>query len=290
MSDFTKIPGLKELPEDGRDFALGGVFGFIDLAEVPDTDFIVCEPLTMKNQGDSDQCSAFTVTEVSEDQEGIELMPAYQFYSTKRITGNKDEWGADLRSACKSATKYGSLPVKHLPDMQNQSRAFILEESNWPATADQVAQMYRKETYFSITGKYDLFDNIRCALWQNRNSKSTIVTGAIWKSIWIDAKNGIIPEGDGAGFGHAFKIFGQKVINGELYLVAQLSNGTETGDKGLYYFNRAIANKEIGRFGLFMFKDISKEDAEYYLKQPFTINTPFLKVIFNLIINFLKKI
>lgn len=289
MEKFTTKEGLKELPVDDRDFALGGVFGEIDINEVPNTDFYVHKPLRIKNQGDTDQCSAFAVTSVSEDQEAIELMPAYQFYSTKRLTGNKEEWGADLRNACKSAVKYGSLPKDFLPEMNSKSRTYILENNNWPRNADGIARIYKKETYFAVTGKYDTFDNIRAALWQHRENYCSIVTGAFWRSAWIDAKNGIIPNVESDGFGHAFKIFGQKVIDGTIYLVAQLSNGTECGDGGLYYFSREITNKELSKYGLFMFKDISRADAEYYLTQPFTVNTPWYKAIFAILSSIFNK-
>lgn len=289
MSNFTTKQGLKELPIDNRDFPLGGVFGFIDISEVPKDDFIVTTPFAIKNQGDSDLCSAFAVTAVSEDQEGIELLPEYQFFSTKRITGEKEEWGADLRSACKSAVKYGSVPVSKYGDMKGMPRGYILDERNWPSDIDTFAQLHKKETYFAVTGQYDAFDNIRCALWQHRDNKSSIVTGAVWKNGWLDQSyNGVIPDIAGDGFGHAFKIFGQKIINGEPHLIAQLSNGNEIGDRGYFYFNRTITNRELTKYGLFMFKDISREDAEYYLAQPFHINTPWFVVLWKFITSHVK--
>lgn len=283
MNTFTITnEGLKELPADGRDFPLGGVFGDINIDEVPKDDFIVAQPRVIKDQGDSDLCSAYAVTSVSEDQEDFTLLPEYQFYSTKRITGNLEEWGADLRSACKSAVRYGSI-LSGMSDMGGKPRSFILDAANWPKNIDERAGNCKKSTFFSVTGKYDLFDNIRGALWCHRTEKCTIVTGACWKQAWITAENGIIPDVTGDGFGHAFKIFGQKRIGDELYLMAQLSNGTQVGDGGIFYFSRAIANKELGKYGLFMFKDITKEEAEYYLNKPYTLGAPWYKKIWALI-------
>ena len=275
--------GLRELPDDNRDFPLGAVFGTIDIKDVPTTDFIVAQPLCIKDQGDTDFCSAYAVTSVSEDQEKVCLLAEYQFYSTKRITGDPESWGADLRSACKSAVKYGSLAEVSAPQMKGQSRSFILDSGNWPEKADWMAETHKKETYFAVKGPYDLFDNVRAALWQHREDKSTIVTGACWKYAWISAKNGIIPNVTGDGFGHAFKLFGQKVIDGEMYLVAQLSNGETIGDKGLYYFNREVANRELAKYGLYMFKDIPREEAELYVDQPYTIHDSFFKKLLALI-------
>lgn len=283
--------GLKPKTEDGRDFPLGGVYGHIDIKDVPNTDFIVVRPFAIKDQGDSDLCSSFAVTSVSEDQEGVELSPEYQFFCTKRITGEPEEWGADLRSACKSAVKYGSVAANDFPEMKGRPRDYILDSKNWRYGADMMARRYKKETYFEVTGnrQYDLFDKIRCALWQHKEDRSTIVTGACWRTAWITAPNAIIKPDDGDGFGHAFKIFGQKVINGELYLVAQLSNGVEVGDQGLYYFSREVANKELGEYGLYMFKDMPREEAEDYLSKPYIVSTPWYQRIFLLITNLFKK-
>jgi hypothetical protein len=246
---------------------LGAIFPQGKIENVPLTDFIVAIPKGIKNQGNSDLCSGYAVTAVSVDQEGVELLPEYQFYKTKKISGDMEGWGADLRDACKSVVKYGSLPAQGYEKIKGLSRSRVVSDETWEDAMDGIANLYKKETYFSITGKYDTFDNIRLALWENIDRKSSIVTVAKWRTEWLYAEGGIIPESYGNnGFGHAFKIFGQKNINGQLYLVAQLSQGEEYGDKGIFYLSRSVVNREIGKYGLYMFKDISREDAEFFLK------------------------
>lgn len=281
--------GLRELPDDIRDFPLGAVYGTVDIKDVPLDDFIVSTPLVIKDQGDTDFCSAYAVTEVSEDQEGVELSPEYQFYSTKRITGDPEAWGADLRSACKSAAKYGSVPMKVCLSMKGMPREVILDQTKWDKSLDMMAEIYKKESFFSVDGPYDTFDNIRAALFSHRNDKCSIVTGACWKNAWITAENGIIPDVEGNGFGHAFKLFGQKNINGELYIVAQLSNSATVGDGGLYYFNRTVTNKELSKYGLFMFKDISPEEAKKYIDQPYTVRDSWIVKLIAIITSFFHK-
>lgn len=154
-------------------------------------------------------------------------------------------------------------------NQQRKTRDFIADWRNWDNldSLDKLAAIHKKETFFAVSGKYDTFDNIRVALWQHRQKKSTIVTGTLFRNEWFSSKSGIIPMGYGSdGVPHAFKIFGQKVIDGKLYLVAQLSQGVEYGDNGLFYFPREVVNKEIGKYGIFMFKDISREEAEKILK------------------------
>jgi len=276
---------LQPLPKDPRDFPLGAVFPQINLHEVPAEDFVVATPLLIKDQGETDFCSAYALTSVSEDQEGEELLPEYQFYRTKQIAGNPDEWGANLRDACKSATKYGSLPLNGFLICKGLTRSKLLIPEQWPAHADDVAIVHKKETYFEVEGRYDTFDNIRTALWQHHADKCSVLTGCLWRTEWLDASDGIIGENYGDnGFGHAFKIFGQKTIKGKMYLMAQLSQGDAVGDGGIFYLSREIVNKEIGDFGIYMFKDISKEDAQYYLENKITEKSNFfdwLKTLFN---------
>lgn len=286
-NQFTNTQGLRELPQDDRDFALGGVFGNIDINSVPVSGFVVIDPLFIKDQGDTDYCSAYAVTSVSEDQEFTELLPEYQFFRTKQIAGNPEDWGADLRSACKSAVKFGSLPI--VMNKKGLTRDQVLDKDNWEEYYLFEAMKYRKGSYFSVNGPYDTFDNMRLALWQHRNDKCTIVTGAKWRYQWINAPGGVIQKDDfEGGFGHAFKIFGQKIINDELHLMAQLSNGVNVGDNGIFYFSREVVNRELGKYGAFMFKDMAREEAEYYLSNDFIVSTPWYSKLWSIISNFLK--
>jgi hypothetical protein len=279
---------LHILKKDPRDFKLGAVFKQIKLESVPNTDFRTNDTFYVKDQGEDDLCSAYAVTAVSEDQEGEELLPEYQFLKTKLLSGDIEEWGADLRDACKSAVKFGSLPVRGFIQFRKIARNLIFIIENWPSSADEVAKIHKKSTFFSVLdGKYDTFDNIRCALWQHRDNKNSIVTGILWRPEWIDAPNGVIPkENRDVGFGHAMKIFGQKNIDGELYLEAQLSQGAYVGNGGLFYFPREVVNKEIGKYGAFMFNDISREEAEFYMQNKMPLENNFIKLVWS----FIKKI
>ncbi len=289
---MTKIPlknSLHPLPKDPRDFALGAVFGQMKIEEIPQVAFFVSEPLVIKDQGETDECSAYALTAVSEDQEGMELMPEYQFFKTKQLDGEPEEWGADLRIACKSAVKFGSLPLSGFELNKGLTRSQLLKPEQWPSHADDVAKLHKKETFFTVTGRYDMFDNIRVALYQNRDEKCSVITGAKFRTEWLDAPNGVISEQYGdEGFGHAFKIYGQKVIGGKMYLVAQLSQGAMVGDGGKFYLPRAVVNKEIGPYGVFMFKDMPREEAEFYIQNKVVVSTSVWKTLWSIISNFFK--
>lgn len=252
------IGGLSKLPHDPRDIAVGAVFRLPKLSEIPDV-FEVAPPLVIKDQGGTDYCSAFAGTAVSEDQEQIELCPFYQFHKTKLIEGN-DAWGADLRSSAKSFTKFGSLAKGMSPYTIDDSREDIIKGTKLTLEHDKEARKHRKASFLKVEGPYDFFDNIRATLWKFRGDRRSVVIGLTWCYEWMDAPYGIINTVGTPAFGHAFKVYGADTFNGKLYLKAQLSNGTEIGDKGIFYISREIIN--TGKdYGAFMFADMPPEDA-----------------------------
>lgn len=265
MTDLDKTQknyGLRELPDDDRDFRLGKILGLVPIDNVPLEDFMVAWPLAIKDQGYTDFCTAFATAAVSEDQEEILLDPFFSFAKTKKIEGNYKTWGATLRDACKALVKYGSLPAGSTPfDITKVSRDFMADWKNWTERQDAHAIKHKKQSYFKVTGPNDIFDNIRAALWQGKDPKQSIVAGCIWRPSWTD-KSGIIPkEDESGGFGHAFCIRGQKMIDGEPYLVVQNSYGIDWGKSGYNFFPREVVNRDF-RFGIFQFYDMDPKDAK----------------------------
>lgn len=267
--------------EDERDFQLGALYKLPALEEIPD-EFTVSELLRVKDQGQSDFCTAFASTYASEIQEGIELSPEWQFAKIKELSGDPEKWGADIRTALKSFIKFGSLPASEVPEElkysdEKNNRDIIADIKNWPALEDKAIE-FKKNSFFKITGPYDLFDNIRASLWQSKKefekSKNPsllklVITGVIWKYSWTVADKGIIPEQEfSGGFGHAFVFIGTKFIDGKIYLETKLSNGKDIGIEGSFYFSREIVNKEL-KWGAYTLKDIEPEVAKYLIKNNF---------------------
>src|SRR3990167_2434244 len=228
--------GLQPLPKDNRDFSLAGIFSQINPKEIPNTNWLVAEPLKIYDQKDTDFCTGNGIAGVTSLQEGMAASPEYQIKAIKEVRGEYKEWGADTRSACKSAVKFGSIPYDQSPfKMGEHSRDEIANWNNWPESYDDIAKQYRKRSYFRVdTGRFDVFDNIRTALWANKDLKCGVFTGAIWRPSWQNASGGIIPvRKETGGFGHAFYLIGQKIINNESQLIAVNSYGENVGDKGL---------------------------------------------------------
>lgn len=249
------VHGLRETPEDSRDFSVSGVFGSPDLSELPESYCLT--PLRIQDQQSTDICSACAITAVREQTEGVALSPEYQFARTRKIMGEFESWGADLRSACKAAVK-GSLVQEHSPfKVGRDDRNQFADWNNWSTLLDVEALEHRARTYWKVSATYD---DIRLALWRHREDKAAIVTGCKWRMAWLTA-DGVIPtDYDDNGFGHAIAVIGWKPG----YLILQLSNGTSIGDQGLFYMPQEIVEKELGKYGCFMFKDMTHSEAKWY--------------------------
>lgn len=256
-------PALLELPDDPRDITFGAVFTLPKLSELPKA-FKVGRP-TIKDQYVTWLCTAFGVSSASEYQEGVMLSPEYQAQKISLLSGqNIAGQGADLRMACKSAQKYGSLPIQHVPEdlrLTQTNESIVADPAKWPAQLDLLALPFKKDSYLAVSGPYDMFDNMRATMYAERAEKKAIVTGALWRGSWTGMPGGVINYvGENTGTPHCFIIFGW---DGE-YLLAHLSGGQGVGDGGVFMLHRNVVNSEC-TYGAFTFEDISPEQARHLI-------------------------
>lgn len=272
MSDFKG--GLTPTPVDERDFQLGAITRLPDLSELPD-EFII-KPLRIKNQGNTDFCSAYMTCAMSEAQEGITLEPSYSFAVSKEISGDKESWGQNLRDACKSHLK-GALPEDQSPySVKTKDDSFLRDINNWNVP-ESVVYPHRKKSYFKVTGPYDEFDNARASLFK---FKSPIGTGVTWG--WPVTQH--ILNTVKKGFGHAVTIIGFK----DDMLILQNSYGTQAGDNGLFYVTRDVYNYYADRFGQYMFLDIDKGDAKYNIENGIKLEDNWLVGLIKVLLSWIR--
>lgn len=307
---------LLPLPNDDRDLSRHKIFGSLPLAQITNEDFLVAPPVEIMNQDinyNSDFCAAYALAGCAEAQDGIPFVPEYTFAKAKQIIIENlkrastdqekqqiiDIFGLNLRDICDAAVKYGFLEREHDPFECNTTkrpeRNFIADYRNWPAELDSLAWEHAKNTYLSVDGPYDTFDNFRACLVANRDNRETIITGAMWRESWSKAFGGLISDDiyniSENGSGHAFEFIGQANTEKGLCLVAQLSDGENFGENGLFYFTRSVVNREF-TFGAFHFSNISKEKARIHNDFNFTVDAgmwqKFWKVALYLITYFKK--
>jgi hypothetical protein len=292
LKEFKIFGGLTEYVEDNNDFKLGAIVTLPKLETIPD-DFTVWNPPYIKDQKETDFCTAFAGTYASAAQEGVDLSPEFQFAATKKISGDISEWGADMRDMLKSLCEIGSIESQMVPnelkiDSEGSDRDTIANIANWPESFKQKAIEHKKRSYFKVTGPYDLFDNMRATMFAFSKENRLVITGAKWKHAWTVANGAIIPkEITDGGFGHAFVFNGTKKIDGEIYLKAILSNGSDFGDGGFYYFPREVVNRDF-RWGGYTLIDISKEDAHILIDRKMKLNLLWLAKVLQKLINLFK--
>lgn len=268
---------------DPRTFSHTKVFGAVPISQIPN-DFVVAEPLKIKDQKDTDMCSAFASSSVSEDQEGVELSPEFIFYKTKLIMGDWKSWGASLEDCCKAHTRFGALEQTETPfTLQEKELDFIANPKNWTdISLNAKAKKHKKQAYFEADGYNDSFDAIRATMWQNRTGKRTILAGCYFQPEWTNAPQGRVSEVPqdtriDKSLPHAVKIYGSKEIDGVVYLMLQNSWGNDMGDNGTWYIPRGEVNRCF--LYAYTFKDYDPNEV----KVDWTLWQKLYDVLMNLI-------
>lgn len=279
MNDIEIKGGLKLTPADDRDFAVGQLYNLPKLEDLPD-EYLVGSP-TVMDQKQTDFCAMAATGTVSELQEGMPLGFEWLFAVAKMIDGDVDSFGINLRTACKTHTKYGAIERADSPyTAKDKDADFLRRIENWPEKLFAKALKHRKKSFVDMaTGPYDAFDNLRASLWLFRKEKRGAVTGVLWS--WPSSQK-IMDTFSNNGSGHALAILGWKKIDGKQYLVIQNSYGRVAGDNGRHYFSREVINHFVTSYRAFGFIDIEPQDVkDFYLDNGTKVNE-------NWVIQFLK--
>ena len=250
-------------PPSRKKFSFGAIFGYPDPSEFPNE--FITERLKPYDQKDSYFCVAATIAMARAYQEKIRLSFEWFFSRIRLIDDNLGKWGSLPKDGAKAAKEYGFIEEKDAPfTLENKSQEYLEDPSHWPVELRELGLAHLTQTHFYVEprGNLDLFDAIRGAIWKFRDEDRKICVGAMWKRSWSGVNKGIIPKMtfDKGVFGHYFLIVGWKQIEGESYLIAQLSNGENDGDKGFFYFPRSVVNKEFV-YDNIMFKDMPLEET-----------------------------
>lgn len=297
MDTQLKNRGLLPLPVDDRDLSTSKVFGSIAKAALTTEDFLIVPPLEIMNQDinyDSDMCAGYALAALSEAQDGVTEVPEYTFAKAKQILVKKlgdnpspqaissiiNTFGLNLRDIMNAGVTYGFLERDHDPfkcdTTDRPERSYIGDYRNWPEDLDSLAWEHAKNSYLAVDGPYDRFDNYRACLLANRDNRQGIITGANWRASWSNSPGGVVDtstyNSNEPGSGHAFAVIGQATTEKGLCLVAQMSDGPQFGDHGLFYFTRAVVNTEFN-FGEFHFSNIPRATAQIHTDFNFTVNS-----------------
>jgi len=253
------IGGLKKLPEDKRDYALGAIFSLPKLEELPD-EFEI-KPYDILDQGGSDFCSAATRAgqkAITEDK-----MPFYPalFAISKEISGDPDEWGQDMRNAFKASIKSAPLtetaPETLKKALRSNDWVYLRDIAHYPPEYIESGKKYADGSFFKVVSPfYDEFDTAKAALWKWRDEKRTIAIGVVFA--WSLQTEKLEGTEDG-GFGHMMYVNGWNKDG----LIVVNSYGRDAGVDGKHIISRETINHFAKRYGMMMGVDMPKEKAKY---------------------------
>src|SRR3990167_3603000 len=261
---------LLRTPADNRDFGLMDLFKQPDIREVGQGDWGFWQPLEIKDQKGSQECTGHGVAAAIEAHEGVLINPSAQYAIIKKLTNDPTDTGADLRTAMKSGLQYGAVKKEDCAlGLDNHDGNFLADLNNYPVKILEKATPQKQKSFFNATrGRYDRFDNFRTWLWYFRDQKPIIVTGVGWRENWTYAEGGIIPEepGDVSG-GHCVAILSeQRIINGEPYLKIQNSYGRMIGDNGCFWVNRKVLQRDF-IYGGYIYQDLDPIEVKQIINQ-----------------------
>jgi len=249
----NKQGGLVPIEKDERDFELGQIISLPDLSELPET--FELKGARIRHQGTTDFCSAYTTTGMSELQEGMELNPNYSFALSKKVSGNPEAWGQNMRDAMKAHVKYGALEQTDYEGGMTEDDMRYIEK--YPSRYYNLALKHQKKSYFKVTGpvEYDAYDNIMAAIWHFKAQKQGVAIGCVFS--W-SLQDYILTGKQDNGFGHMMWVSGW--ANDGLIIVN--SYGINAGKDGKHRMTRETINHFADRYGIYMMVDIPPVKAK----------------------------
>lgn len=249
-------PGSKPWRWDPRErnFSHDKYFGAPDLSQLP-KDGLHRPRRIVENQQSTLRCGPYAASVGNGYVRNTRFHPDWQTVKVSAKQGREvDGYGSEPRACMNSLRDEGSLPFDassfHLATHGVTQTAF---EPYYPVDAREQAQNNRITAYLGVDHPFDVFDDIRWALWKAYHPSTG--TGAVvhafgrWFQEWNDPPDGIVGEYITFAGWHAYLFIDWCLIDGQEYLVAQNSYGPEAGERGFLYFPRGVVNYEFAQWG-----------------------------------------
>jgi hypothetical protein len=204
------------------------------------------------DQQDTEFCTAFGEAVSQGYEQGVPMSGEWQTAKESEFVGYPILAGADPVPSMMATSINGSLPRAFAPySLQGRTPEYIANWQNWSVALDKLARDYMPGVPFYVDGPYDVFDNVRNALWKSykANEKGVVKAFGFWYDSWnkqamTPAAKGVVElPTDEPISRHRYNFIDWTTSNGKLYLVAALTQGTTYGDKGFLYMDRGTVNK-----------------------------------------------
>lgn len=203
------------------------------------------------DQEDTEYCTAYGEATSQGYEQSVEMSGEYQTAIEGEFIGAPITAGADPVPSMMATTINGSLPQALSPfTLDGKGPDFIADWTNWPSTLAKIASKYLPGVPYYVDGNFDIFDNVRNALWQAKlaGEKGVVKAFGFWYDSWNtqafdpNLKGILSIPTDKPISRHRYNFIDWKTISGQLYLVAALTQGADFGDGGILYMDRPTIN------------------------------------------------
>lgn len=229
------------------------------------------KPLSIKDQGQSNYCTGYTIAEVIENQTGVLMSEAYVVALEGMLAGSPIFAGVDPMTALQTGRKLGALAKASAPlSFEKDGWQIPAEYQSWPRELLELAYMYHRPSFYSITAggpdDFDIYESIRLALWDARDDKAPIVAFGYWYPQWQQiGSNGVLPTPTTPPWTrHAYTMLDWT----EKGIIVLSHQGEKYGDGGICYLPQEAAN--------YVFKDFIQNGLGMYIYR--SKNPPFAQV------------
>lgn len=258
MSPGVRKQGLRRVPFDPRYYSHRHTFGSV-VGTLPPT--LGRVPVSIKDQGTTNYCTAFATSSAAEYHEKMLLSPEYSTAKEGEYQGSPIYGGTSPTVALETGRRYGFLPFEQSP-LRFDKDGWITPArwQNYPPHLDGQAITHRQDSYYKVGASYDAIKN---ALFQAKDENSVVIMFGKWFQEFNEVDNtGIVKKPTSQYVTlHAYIFYDWMMCaDGKERLKAQLSQGQNFGDRGTLYFDRdcitaTFGNSIFSGTGAFIFRD-----------------------------------
>lgn len=255
-----------------KDYSHEKTFGAAPFVSLP-RELLNLTPIL--NQGSLPHCTAYASVAMRRAMTGKEYDPEAQWRLELQHEGVPDAPGFELDVPARVGRDMGFVPV------------------------GQTEPTDKVGGYFWVNQRMpgmDWFDTIRRTQFQLYQRYGKIIPfqiGINWYADWDNTPNGIIPDSQIQLLGGHDTLLGgfqtYNIDNVE-YVVNQGSWGEGFGDQGLFRFNRAQTNKNIGGFGIFYWLEIADMPPDVVRLGIIAQIFQNIKAIYQILVNYKKTL
>lgn len=253
-------------------------FGSIALPTLPPT--LGRKRFPLPNQFGSEFCTAFGESVSSMFKYMRSFSAEWQTAMEGRYYGSPITNGADAAGSMDAAILNGSAPREDVSIIYSGLNDIQVADWNNYPNLQQKASIFPPGIPYKVDGPYDVFDNIRSALYTSPDCSVVKVFGNWYESFNIQAADrtfkGIVSKPNDPPVSLHRYNFVDWVITDQAYLVAALTQGADFGDGGYLYMNRDCVN--------FLFENMAEQGLGLYISRPASFNWPTTIAFFRVIL------